>query len=122
VLVGFSGDNLPRVSGLYAEGAIEAVSVNAVTLPEASITKAGDKAYAWRVSGKVLQRVDMQIGTRDQRTGNYEVRNGIKEGDIIMRNPNSSFKDGQSIEMLSAKLRVAAADTAHSGSTLAQGH
>ncbi|WP_423679195.1 efflux RND transporter periplasmic adaptor subunit [Undibacterium sp. WLHG33] len=102
VLVAFADSNQPRVSGLYAEGNIESTTVNALTLPEGALVKAGDKSYAWRVAGKSLKRVDLNVGKRDQRTGNYEIRSGLAEGDVVMRNPNSSFKDGQAIEMAAA--------------------
>jgi RND family efflux transporter MFP subunit len=107
VLVAFADSTQPRVAGLYAEGNIEAATVNALMLPEAAVIKAGDKSYAWKVAGKTLSRVDLQVGKRDQRTGNYEIRSGLVAGDIVMRSPSSNFKDGQSIEMATAKLAVA---------------
>lgn len=107
VLVGFTDANQPRVSGLYAEGAIETDTVSALMLPEAALVKAGDKSYVWRVKGNSLSRADLLIGKRDQRTGNYEVRSGLAAGDIIMRNPSSSFKDGQVIELAPVKQIIA---------------
>lgn len=102
VLVALSDTAQPRVSGLYAEGNIEASTVNALMLPEAAVIKAGDKSYAWRIKGKTLNRVDLVVGKRDQRTGNLEIRQGLAAGDIVMRNPSSGYKDGQSIEMAAA--------------------
>ncbi|MDY7539902.1 efflux RND transporter periplasmic adaptor subunit [Undibacterium sp. RTI2.1] len=115
VLVTFADTNQPRVSGLYAEGNIEAATVSALMLPEAAVVKSGDKSYAWKIAGKTLSKVDLQIGKRDQRTGNYEVRSGLSAGDIIMRNPSSNFKDGQSIEMAVAKVAIAAATSSATG-------
>ena len=48
------------------------------------------------------------IGTRDPRTGNYEVRQGLAAGDTVMRNPSSSFKDGQKVDMAPARVAAAA--------------
>jgi len=122
VLVAFADTNQPRVTGLYAEGNIEAASVNALMVPEATLVKAGDKSYAWRVNGKILKRVDLVLGTRDQRTGNVEVRSGLAAGDVIMRSPASSFKDGQAIEMASAKVGTADASPSSTPAlVLAQG-
>jgi membrane fusion protein (multidrug efflux system) len=112
VLVGFSDSNQPRVSGLYAEGNIETTTVSALTLPEAAVVRSGDKSYAWKVRGQSLQKADLQIGKRDKRTGNFEIRSGIAEGDIVMRNPSSSFKDGQLVEMAAANKVASAASTA----------
>ncbi|MCH8618221.1 efflux RND transporter periplasmic adaptor subunit [Undibacterium sp. TS12] len=112
VLVAFADSKQPSVSGLYAEGNIEAATISALMLPEAAVVKSGDKAYAWKVAGKTLAKVDLQVGKRDQRTGNYEIRSGLTAGDVVMRSPSSSFKDGQNIEMATAKVAVADATPA----------
>jgi RND family efflux transporter MFP subunit len=103
VLVSFVDAKQPIVSGLYAEGTIESISVKALALPESMLVKAGDKASVWRVKDNTLNKVDLALGSRDARTGNYEIRSGLAEGDIILRTPSSSFKDGQSAEMVSTK-------------------
>jgi len=122
VLVAFADSNQPRVSGLYAEGNIESTTVNALTLPEGALVKAGDKSYAWRINGKALKRVDLNIGKRDQRTGHYEVRSGLTEGDVVMRSPNSSFRDGQAIEMAATpKVDVAIGANLPASTTIANG-
>lgn len=99
VLVAFVDKNLPRVAGLYAEGNIEAESVSALMLPEAAIVRSGDKSYAWLIKGKTLNKVELALGSRDARTGNYEVRKGVSVGDWVMRNPNSNLKEGQAVEL-----------------------
>lgn len=108
VLVGFAPGAQPKVAGLYGEGRIEADSVAALMLPEGALVRAGDKAYAWRMKDKTLAKVDLVIGTRDPRTGNYEVRQGLAAGDTVMRNPSSSFKDGQKVDMAPARVAAAA--------------
>ncbi|MES2583318.1 MAG: efflux RND transporter periplasmic adaptor subunit [Pseudomonadota bacterium] len=112
VLVSFDGTTQPKVSGLYAEGTIESSNVQALTLPESVLVKAGDKSSVWRVKNNTLSQVDLTVGPRDPRTGNYEVRSGLSEGDMVLRNPSSSFKEGQSAELASAKPPTAAASAA----------
>ena len=109
VLVGFADSNQPKVSGLYAEGNIESTTVDALTLPEAAVVKAGDKSYAWRVEGNKLKKADLVLGKRDQRSGNYEIRQGLTAGDLVMRNPESNFKDDQDIELAVAKVAASVA-------------
>lgn len=108
ILVGFSDAAQPRVSGLYAEGNIETTKVSALTLPEGALVKAGDKTSAWRVKDQKLSKVLLTVGPRDARTGYYEVRSGLVEGDVVMRTPNSNFKDGQDIEAAVSKPMQAA--------------
>ncbi len=116
VLVSFSDAAQPRVAGLYAEGTIESANVQALTLPESVVARSGDRTSVWRINGSTLSQVDLTLGARDPRTGNFEVRNGLAAGDIILRNPSSSFKQGQSVEIVSAKPPVAAASAAANAS------
>ena len=109
VLVGFIDSNQPKVSGLYAEGNIESMTVDALSLPESAVVKSGDKSYAWRIVGNKLKKVDLVLGKRDQRSGNYEVRQGLSTGDLVMRSPGSNFKDDQDIELAVAKVAASAA-------------
>jgi multidrug efflux pump subunit AcrA (membrane-fusion protein) len=106
VLVGLTGAQ-PRVSGLYAEGRIDAETTAALMVPESALVKAGDKTYAWKVNGKALAKADLTVGARDQRTGNIEIKGGLAAGDLVLRAPNSSLKDGQPVEMAAAKVASA---------------
>jgi RND family efflux transporter MFP subunit len=119
VLVGFNGAVQPRVAGLYAEGRIDAELSDALTLPEAAMVKAGDKTYAWKVKGAALAKVDLTVGARDPRTGNFEIKNGLAAGDTVLRHPNSSLKDGQKVEMAGGKAPALA--SAGNGTSAAQG-
>ena len=107
VLVAFDDrKQQPAVAGLYAEGHIETRSSAALTLPTASLVREGDDAYAWRVKNGELQKVKLGLGVRDARTGNYSVRNGLAEGDAVLRYPNSGLKDKQAAR-LSAEIKPA---------------
>ena len=103
VLVSFADKKQPQVSGLYAEGTIESSQVTALSLPESVLVKVGDKVSVWRVKDKILSQVELTVGGRDQRTGNYEVRSGLAEGDVIVRSPNSNFKAGQTVDLVTSK-------------------
>lgn len=116
VLVGFAADSQhPRVSGLYGEGRIESESTPALMLPEGALVKAGDKAYTWRLKDNAIKKTDLVVGARDARTGNYEVRGGLSAGDIVLRNPTSSLKDGQKVQMAAAKVASASTSAAAQG-------
>ncbi len=108
VLVEFADRAQPKVAGLYAEGRVDAATANALMLPEAAVVKAGDKAYTWRVKDKKLSKVDLVLGARDERTGNFEVKQGLAAGDVVLRAPSSNLKDGQKVEMPAARVASAA--------------
>lgn len=98
VLVGFDdAKQQPNVAGLYAEGRVETQSTSALALPMATVVREGDAAYAWRVKEGKLEKVALQLGERDPRSGAYALKGGLAEGDRVLRFPNVSLKDGQAV-------------------------
>ncbi len=55
------------------------------------------------------------IGARDLRSGDFEVRSGLAAGDVVLRAPNSSLKDGQKYQMSTSKVASAATPVAVQG-------
>ena len=102
VLVDFSGPKQPKLAGLYAEGRVETESSTSLTIPASAIVRDGDKSSAWRVKGDTLQKVPLAIGERDFRTGEFALKNGLAEGDRLVRYPTATLKDGQKIELAAA--------------------
>jgi RND family efflux transporter MFP subunit len=100
VLVEFTGGTTPRMTGLYAEGRIASNSTQALMLPESSVVRVGDSAYAWRIQGATLSKVPVQLGERDARRGEYRVRGGLSEGDRVLRNPGNTLSDGQKVQFV----------------------
>ncbi len=98
VLVAFTGGEVPRVAGLYAEGRIESGTQRVLTVPESSVVRAGDNTQVWRVQGQVLQKVAVQLGERDARRGEYPVIAGLADGDRVLRSPTGTLVDGQKVE------------------------
>jgi len=102
VLVAFTGGEVPRVAGLYAEGRIESGTRRVLTVPESSVVRAGDSTQVWRVQGQVLQKVAVQLGERDARRGEYPVTAGLADGDRVLRSPAGTLVDGQKVEYAAA--------------------
>lgn len=101
VLVRFDDPSqMPGVAGLYAEGRIETRSTQTLTIPTASIVRDGDHAFAWVVRDGTLQKVQVELGLRDARTGRYVVTSGLAEGDAVLRYPGSTLKDGQAVQLV----------------------
>ncbi len=98
VLVSFKGSDLPMVSGLYAEGQIEATSVATLMIPDAAIVRSGDRTSTWKIKDGVIRKVDVALGGRDQRRGDYVAKSGVSEGDVVLRNPTTTLKDGQKVD------------------------
>ena len=109
VLVAFADATQPRVAGLYAEGRVEAETTSALMVPPSALIQAGDSTYVWRIKGAALAKVPLTIGSRDERSGNWQVLSGLASGDRVVRVPGSGFKDGQKVEMAVAKNVASAA-------------
>ncbi|MFZ6819457.1 efflux RND transporter periplasmic adaptor subunit [Undibacterium sp. Ji22W] len=99
VLVDFIGKDQPRVSGLYAEGRIEAATTQVLMIINSAIARDGDKAYVWAIQDGVLKKQVIALGERDVRRGDYAILSGLKNGDKVIRQPLSTFKDGLKVEM-----------------------
>ena len=103
VLVDFEpGSEPPKVAGLYAEGLVATSGQKAVMLPESSLTREGENAFAWRVQGGTLKKVPVKLGARDQRSGEIVVLAGLAEGDQLLRKPSATLVDGQRVERSAA--------------------
>ena len=98
VLVDFTGRTQPRLAGLYAEGHVETSSADGITLPATALVRDGDRASAWRVKDGKLQKVALAVGERDPRTGDWVLKDGLAEGDQVIRHPNALLKDGQLVQ------------------------
>jgi membrane fusion protein (multidrug efflux system) len=108
VLVKFDeAQKLPNVAGLYAEGRVETRSAAAIALPNASVVREGDNAYAWKIVDGKLSKVALKLGERDSRTGAHVLLSGLNEGDRVLRFPNSTLKDGQVVQAAGAAEKAA---------------
>jgi membrane fusion protein, multidrug efflux system len=98
VLVGFDdAKQQPNVAGLYAEGRVESRSVATLALPMATVLHEGDSAYAWHVKNGKLHKAPVTLGDRDPRTGAYALKAGLNAGDQVLRFPNVSLKEDQTV-------------------------
>ena len=98
VLVDFVGEKQPKLAGLYAEGRVETESKSSLTIPASAVVRDGDKASAWRVKDNKLQKVKLGIVERDARSGHYVLKEGLAEGDQVIRHPTALLKDNQPVQ------------------------
>jgi RND family efflux transporter MFP subunit len=120
VLVEFANGRQPQLSGLYAEGTVASNAVEALMLPASALVQEGDKSFAWRARAGVLNKIALELGPRDARTGNNMVRSGLASGDTLIRNPTSSLKDGQKYQTAPATTPQPKASAAASAASAAK--
>jgi membrane fusion protein (multidrug efflux system) len=85
----------PQVAGLFAEGRCETGGQQVLTLPEGRWCAPAKQAFAWRVAGGMVKKVNLKLGDRDLRSGDFPVLSGLAAGDRVLRNPGSTLVDGQ---------------------------
>jgi RND family efflux transporter MFP subunit len=118
VLVDFAdAAKAPRMAGLYAEGRIEANGVAALMLADASIVRTGaqtaGQTAVWRVKDGRIAKVAVQLGERDERRGEFPVKGGLVDGDVILRNPGTTLVEGQQVEFAGAAAPAASSVAAN---------
>jgi RND family efflux transporter MFP subunit len=77
-----TGNNL--VGGLFAEGRVASERRNALVVPIEAVDVTGVKPFVVRVKDGKVERVDVQLGLRDEDTERVEVKNGIARGDTLL--------------------------------------
>ena len=70
-----------------------------MTIPATALVREGDRAFAWRLTDRALQKVSLSVGERDARSGEFVLKSGLAEGDTLLRYPTSVLHDGQPVEM-----------------------
>ncbi len=89
----------PQVAGLFAEGRIATGSQQTLVLPESALVREGTDWHVWRLREAKVQRVVVQLGERDARSGDYPVLAGLVAGDRILRSPGRALVDGQAAQL-----------------------
>jgi membrane fusion protein, multidrug efflux system len=100
VLVSFTeGQQQPGVAGLYAEGRVETRQLQGFSLPAPLVLRDGDVAFAWRIKDGKLQKIILKLGERDPRSGETAVKEGLTDGDQLLRYPTVALRDGESVQL-----------------------
>lgn len=104
VVVAFADPSrAPKVAGLYAEGRIAAAggAPTAAMLADPSIVRsAAGATQVWRVKDGRIAKVAVQLGERDPRSGEWALKGGLADGDVILRNPGTTLVDGQKADFV----------------------
>jgi RND family efflux transporter MFP subunit len=110
LVIDFVGEKQPKLAGLYAEGRVETQTRSSLTVPASAVVKDGDKSFAWRVNDSKLHKVPLAVAERDARTGDYVLKDGLAEGDQVVRYPSALLKDNQPIQAGGPKAAMAEND------------
>jgi len=105
----------PKVAGLYAEGRVAGAGATGAMamLADPSIVRSVDgTTQVWRVKDARINKLAVQLGERDPRSGEWALKGGVADGDVILRNPGATLVDGQKVEFARAAAVAPAAAAA----------
>ena len=77
-----AGNNL--VGGLFAEGRVASERRNALVVPTSAVDVTGVKPFVIRLKQGKVERVDVELGLRDEESERVEVKAGVEKGDTLL--------------------------------------
>jgi RND family efflux transporter MFP subunit len=84
LLASVPNDGGQLVAGLFVEGRVDAQKRVGVLVPEQAVDQTAVTPYVMRLKGGKVERVDVQLGVRDQASETFEVRSGLAAGDTVL--------------------------------------
>ena len=77
-----AGNNL--VGGLFAEGRVASESRRALVAPAGAVDLTGVTPFVIRLKGGKVERVDVELGLRDEDSERVEIKSGLTPGDTLL--------------------------------------
>ena len=87
------------LSGLFAEGRVNAEAHRGITVPIAALDETGSSPTVARVRGNTVERVTVTTGARDNDREIVEITSGLNEGDQVLVGAVKSIAAGTVIEI-----------------------
>jgi membrane fusion protein (multidrug efflux system) len=72
------------VGGLFAEGRVASETRTAPVAPVAAVDERGLRPFTMRIKGGRVERVEVQLGIRDEANEIVEIRSGLTPGDTVL--------------------------------------
>lgn len=72
------------VGGLFAEGRVATEIRTAPTVPISAVDEGGVRPYVMRIKNGRVEKVEIEIGLRDEQSETVEARSGVVPGDTVL--------------------------------------
>ncbi|HEX4935172.1 MAG TPA: efflux RND transporter periplasmic adaptor subunit, partial [Gemmatimonadaceae bacterium] len=87
------------VGGLFAQGKAASEAHTGLVVPLRAIDERAGRPAVVRVKAGVAQRVDVQVGLRDEDLGVAEVKGAIAAGDTVLVGPAMAITNGTPVQV-----------------------
>ncbi|MBL0169875.1 MAG: efflux RND transporter periplasmic adaptor subunit [Gemmatimonadaceae bacterium] len=91
------------VAGLFVEGRIAAEKRIGILVPEKAVDQTGIVPIVMRLKGGKVERVEVQVGVRDEGAETLEIRSGLAGGDTVLLGAARGISVGSSVVVSSPK-------------------
>jgi RND family efflux transporter MFP subunit len=85
------------VAGLFVEGRVASEKRVGVMVPETAVDQTGIVPTLMRLKGGKVEKVEVQLGVRDEAAGALEVTTGIASGDTVLLGAARGISVGSSV-------------------------
>ncbi len=104
------------VAGLFVDGRIASEKHVGVMVPEQAIDQTAVRPYVIRLKGGKVERVDVQLGVRDEGAATFEIRAGLTSGDTVLLGAARGISIGASVAVSAPVDAAASSATAAAAS------
>jgi RND family efflux transporter MFP subunit len=87
------------VSGLFAQGRVATESRSALSAPISAVDQRGLRPFVVRLRGGKVERVDVELGVRDEELERFEILGGIAVGDTLLLGAAQGITAGTSVRV-----------------------
>lgn len=91
------------VAGLFVEGRVASEKRVGVMIPEAAIDQTGIAPSVMRLRGGKVEKVEIQLGVRDEAASMFEVSTGLASGDTVLLGAARGISVGSLVVVSSPK-------------------
>jgi RND family efflux transporter MFP subunit len=87
------------VAGLFADGRVAAERRTGLTTPYSAVDMRGLKPTVLRLKGGVAERVEVELGVRDEDLERYEILTGVVAGDTLLIGAAQGITPGTTVRV-----------------------
>ncbi len=102
VYVTIQNEKSTLVGGLFADGRVATESRQGIMVPVAAVDERGVSPLALRIKGGVVESVPVQLGIRDNASGQVEISAGVTPGDTLLASAAQGLAPGTKVRITAA--------------------
>jgi len=87
------------VGGLFAEGRVATESRKAPVIPINAVDERGVRPSVMRIKGGRVEKVEVELGLRDDQSETVEIRSGLARGDTVLLGTARGLTPGTSVRV-----------------------